>query len=234
MNPARLLVALSLCLAPAFAAYNYDYSSLLNPYNSAWWANNGTGNSISTNFYTNGSSTGGSLIFNSGTPLPAPSYNYEVKTTLTLTASGGYYVIFLRATAGSMLTPGNNGAFYAVELANPTFINGVCSGTLTFYKQTGANQLTTLASTTVACHNGMGGLQRQQWHCCLHRQPLHQLVLRQQPDCQRTTRRGRDCLTDGERHLGHSHRPSGHRGSQPHHLANGGNVHFSDARGHAN
>jgi len=135
MKISRVLLAALACLAPVFASYTYDYSSLLNPFNSNWWANNGGTNSISTNFYTNTSSTGGSLIFNSGTPLPSPSNNYEVKTTLTLAASGGTYVTYIRATANGMLAKGNQGTFYAVEIANPTFTNGVCTATFQIYKQ---------------------------------------------------------------------------------------------------
>jgi hypothetical protein len=79
-----------------------------------------------------------------------------VKTTLTLVASGGYYITYLRATSGSLLATGNAGTFYAVEVANPTFSNGVCTATMNVYKQTGLNNLTgPFASTPISCHTGM-------------------------------------------------------------------------------
>jgi hypothetical protein len=153
MKTVRLLFAACACLATAFGTYTYDDPNLLNPYNSSQWNANGT-NSASNNMYTSSSSTGGSLIFKAA--LPAPANNYEVKTTLTLVASGGYYITYLRATSGSLLATGNAGTFYAVEVANPTFSNGVCTATMNVYKQTGLNNLTgPFATTPISCHTGM-------------------------------------------------------------------------------
>src|SRR5262249_33479916 len=81
--------------------------------------------------------------------------NYEVRTTLALTSSGGSYITYLRADNGSILASGNTGTFYAAELANPSISGGSCWATLNIYKQTGAGTLTVLATTSVACHNGM-------------------------------------------------------------------------------
>src|SRR5712692_9811518 len=90
MNAARLLLAASAALIPAFAGYVYDFPTLLNHYSSSQWTANGTPSGASTNMYTSSDGNGGSLIFNS--TVPAPSNNYEVRTTLTLLSSGGYYI----------------------------------------------------------------------------------------------------------------------------------------------
>jgi hypothetical protein len=153
MKTARLLALASACLAPAFAGYTYDFPNQLNPYDSYQWAANGFGNNISTNMYTSSDSVGGALI--SSRSFPAPSSSYEVRGTLALGSSGGNYVFYLRATSNSLLANGNAGTFYAVQIANPTFSGGSCAATLNIYKNTGANTLTTLTSTTVYCYNGM-------------------------------------------------------------------------------
>ncbi len=150
MTAARLVLLASLCLAPGFAAYTYDYASLLNPYNGGNWSATGT-NSVSTNFYTSSASNGGSLLFGPG--LPSPSNSYEVRTTLTLTASGGHYITYLRASSGSLLGTGV-GTFYAVEVANPTFSGGSCSATLNIYKRTGSAS-NPVSSGGISCSNGM-------------------------------------------------------------------------------
>ncbi|HYL35376.1 MAG TPA: hypothetical protein VEV17_05650, partial [Bryobacteraceae bacterium] len=152
MKTARALLAASACLAPAFAGYTYDYANLLNPYNSSQWSATGS-NNASSNMYTSSASNGGSLIFTSS--LPAPSNSYEVRTTLTLTSSGGNYLTYLRASYGSLLASGNNGTFYAIEIANPTISGSSCTATLNIFKQTGANTLINPYSGPINCHNGM-------------------------------------------------------------------------------
>ncbi len=86
--------------------------------------------------------------------MPAPANQYEVKTILTLAASGGTYVHYLRATANAMSGPAAQGTYYAVELQDPTFTGNTCSATLVLYKCAGGT-LTQLSSKTVACKNGM-------------------------------------------------------------------------------
>ena len=131
MKTARWLLALAVCLAPAFATYSYDYPILLNPYVSTQWTSNGT-NSVSTNMYTSSATNGGSLIF---TPtLPSPSTCYDVSYTMALNASGGNYITYLRATSNAQYASTSTGTFYAVEIANPNTSLGYYSATLNFIK----------------------------------------------------------------------------------------------------
>jgi len=150
----HLLLTLAACAAPAFAStYTYDYANLLNPYNSSQWAFNGTGSGATGMFTSSNTSTGAALIFVGGT-LPSPSNGYEVRTTLTLTSSGGNYISYLHATTNSTLSSGNPGSFYAIEISNPTFSGSSCSATLNIYKQV-SGSLQNPYSATVPCHNGM-------------------------------------------------------------------------------
>ena len=150
MKTPRLLFALWACLVPAFAAYTYDYASLLNPYTSSKWTSNGT-NSVSTNMYTSSASNGGSLIFNQA--LPAPANSYEVRYTLALNASGGNYITYLRATSNAQLATTSTGTFYAVEMTNPTLSQGNYSATLNIIKCVNGS-VSTVHTNTVYPHNG--------------------------------------------------------------------------------
>jgi hypothetical protein len=66
--------------------------------------------------YTSSDAAGGSLIYTGS----FPNDTYEVRTTLTLTSSGGNYITYVRGDQSSMLADGNGSTFYAVEIANPT------------------------------------------------------------------------------------------------------------------
>jgi hypothetical protein len=147
----RLFVALAACAVPAFAGYTYDYANLLNPYNSSQWAFNGTG-SASTGMFTSSNTTTGAAIIFTGGSLPSPSNGYEVRTTLTLTSSGGNYFTYLHATNPSGL---GSGAFYDIEIANPTFSGSSCSATLNIFKQSGPGSISNVYSAGIPCHNGM-------------------------------------------------------------------------------
>ncbi|MCW5980452.1 MAG: hypothetical protein KIT09_20385, partial [Bryobacteraceae bacterium] len=67
---------------------------------------------------------GGSLIHKDA--VPDQANEYEVKTTLRLKNSGGYYVQYLGATPDARLGPTSAGTFVAVEM-NPTISGGACS-----------------------------------------------------------------------------------------------------------
>jgi hypothetical protein len=116
MRTIRFLILTGCALVPAFAQYVYDYPALLNPYNSSQWTSTGTF-SASNNMFT--SSSSGNLFFIP--TLPSPTSDYEVKTTLTLTASGGDYVTYLRASGTSSVM---------VTLGNPTFSGSSCTSFL--------------------------------------------------------------------------------------------------------
>lgn len=74
--------------------------------------------------------------------------------TLALNNSGGTYITYLRATSDALSGPALAGTFYALEVQNPTFSNGVCTATLALYRQQGGTN-TQIFAYTIACHNGM-------------------------------------------------------------------------------
>jgi len=97
--------------------------------------------------------TGGSYIWNQ---LPS-SWNseYEVKTTLSLNASGGTFQHYLRAQSNSV--SGQGGDAIIIELENPTFTNGPsgpCTATLAALQTIGGST-NRFWSTTVSCSQTM-------------------------------------------------------------------------------
>jgi len=138
--------------APFFyGAYSYYYSDNLTSIDTTKWYQNGAVTATSGGL-TATTLNGGSLI--SKVAVPDGSNEYEVKTTLTLTASGGTYVHYLRATNDAMTGPATQGTFYSVELQNPTFSGPACSATLAAYKRE-SGVVTLLGSAVVGCRNGM-------------------------------------------------------------------------------
>ena len=151
MKITRFLLAVAASAVPAFATYTYDYANLLGNYNSSQWTMNGSG-TVTQSYLTSATGAGMSLIF--GPSLPSPSNGYEVRTTLQLSTSGGEYITYLHASSGSLLTSGNGGTFYAIEVANPTFSGSSCTATLNIYKQV-SGSLSNPYSAPISCHNGM-------------------------------------------------------------------------------
>jgi hypothetical protein len=135
----------------ASAAYVYYFSDTLTTINTTNWSQNGSVSATSGGL-TATTSNGGSLI--SKLAVPDGSSQYEVKMTLTLAASGGTYVSYLRGSTNAMSGPGAQGTYYSVELQNPTFSGGNCSATLAVNKRA-SNAVTVLSSTVVACQSGM-------------------------------------------------------------------------------
>ena len=106
--------------------------------------------SINTNWQANGSVTGSSGLYGTGSVIskltpPAPANAYEVKLTLNLATSAGSYQSFLRADSLSV-TMGSGNA-YITEL-------NCSSGSLTISKMANGS-LYSLASTTAPCHTLM-------------------------------------------------------------------------------
>ncbi|HUS08289.1 MAG TPA: RHS repeat-associated core domain-containing protein [Bryobacteraceae bacterium] len=137
--------------APAlFGSYVYYYSDVFSGVDATKWTQNGTVTASAAGL-TGGSTNGGSLI--SSVPVPTGAY-YEVKSTLTLAASGGTYVQYFHASADALSGPAASGTFYATEIQNPTFANNTCSATLALYQRL-SGAVTLIASTTVPCRSGM-------------------------------------------------------------------------------
>ena len=132
----RILVSTILAAGALFGAYQYYYSDTLTTINTANWSQNGSVTATAGGL-TATTANGGSLI--SKVSVPDGTSQYEVKTTLTLTTSGGTYITYLRASADAMSGPTPRGTYYSVELQNPTFSGNNCIATLVVNKrQTGA------------------------------------------------------------------------------------------------
>jgi RHS repeat-associated protein len=147
-------IAYVICLAAlaaplACAAYQPYYSDALTSVNTANWYQNGTITTSSGGFTSTGA---GSLI--SKVAVPDGTSEYQVKMTLKLTASGGYYLAYLHGSSNAMAAGAPTGTYYAVQLAQPAFSGGACSGTLQIYSLDG-NGVTILSSASIPCHDGM-------------------------------------------------------------------------------
>ncbi|HVN78122.1 MAG TPA: hypothetical protein VMW38_03935, partial [Terriglobia bacterium] len=134
------------------AAYQYYFTEpqSQSPFSLTNWWINGSVSTGPTGFSA-ASANGGSLISklaNGGTT------QYEVKTILTLTVSGGTYIHYLRASQDAMSGPAATGTFYSIELKNVTINGSSGSGTLEMRKRENG-VFTVLTSTTVPCHNNM-------------------------------------------------------------------------------
>ena len=128
MKKLALLVA-----APAlFAVYQYYYSDPLTSIDGSRWWQNGSLTTDSSGLSAP-TTNGGSLI--SKVAVPDGTSQYEVAATLRLTATGGAYSLYLRATQDALSGPAASGSYYVVELQNPTFTDGICSATLAVYKR---------------------------------------------------------------------------------------------------
>src|SRR5579872_2485000 len=145
----RAFAAALLIAAPAlFGQYTYYYTDQLTSYNPSDWTLNGV-TGFGPGGMTTQSSYGGSAIY-----VPYASSYSEVKTTLTLTHSGGSYITYLLASSNALSGPLASGTAYAFEVQNPTFSGSSCSATLAGYKII-SGSVTALASTTIPCSNGM-------------------------------------------------------------------------------
>jgi hypothetical protein len=71
-----------------------------------------------------------------------------------LATSGGTYITYLRASSNALAASGNTGTWYAIEIINPTFSGSSCTATLTYLKSI-SGTVSTIATTTVPCSNGM-------------------------------------------------------------------------------
>jgi hypothetical protein len=173
MKLALRVLTLLLAPAPLCAAYNYWFTTQF-----AWVFNNSGSTSQAwqvvsefpphsvTNWQLNGSHPSGHFGFNPNTtpgtslilntPTPDNSSSYEIRSHLRLPASGGSYVLYLRATPNARLNPNGapTGQFFAFEIKDPTYANGACQATLNTWRALN-NTLTQVATTTIPCYDGM-------------------------------------------------------------------------------
>ena len=148
-----LLLFLSAALAPAgYVDYYTDSFHSFPPILPAEWTSNGA---ISAGSFglTATSPQGGSLI-SKRTAAPGNANYYEVNTLVSLQASGGTYIQYLRATPDAMSGPAAQGTYYSVELQNPIFNGSACTARLALTRRSGG-QITELNSAVIACSSAM-------------------------------------------------------------------------------
>jgi hypothetical protein len=132
------------------SGYQYYYTDVLASINPANWIQNG-GLTAGSGGLTSSDPSGGSLI--SRIPAPDGSSDYEIRSTLSITQSGGVFVHYASASPDARTGPAASGTFYSVEVA-PALNGGNCSATLTVNQRV-AGVITTLGSSIVGCRNGM-------------------------------------------------------------------------------
>jgi hypothetical protein len=147
----RLAIFAAACSA-LLGTYTYYFTDTLTSINTSNWTQNGTLTAGSGGLTSSNITTGGSLI--SKVSVPDGTSDYEVRTTLTLTASGGNYITYLRASSNALLGPAPAGTAYGFVVQNPTFSGSACTATLVMYKMISAS-VTSLGSTMIPCSNGM-------------------------------------------------------------------------------
>jgi hypothetical protein len=149
----RLVFAVLLAAAgsPGFGAYTYYHTDNLTSINTANWWQNGT-LTAGANGLTSADSNGGSLI--SKVAVPDGTSDYEVRSVLRLTQSGGSYITYFRASSDARHGPANSGSYYAFEIHNPTISGPVCNASAFMYQRVN-NSLALMAAVPVACRNGM-------------------------------------------------------------------------------
>lgn len=148
MRFARLLVLPALTATVLYGAYQYYLFDPLTSINTSNWQQNGTVTATASGL-TATTANGGSLI--SKLAVPDGTSDYEVLSDLNLTASGGTYVQYVRASQDALSGPAAQGSYWAVELQNPSSPNpGQCTATLAVYKRE-AGVVTLMGTSSVTC-----------------------------------------------------------------------------------
>ena len=126
--------------------YTYYSSDTFSSINTSNWTVNG---SVSGGWAGLTSTSNGSLI--STVPVQGPSTAfYEVRTILNLTASGGTYINYLRATPDANFLTATGSAF-ALVLNNVTVSGSSCTATFSEYSMVNG-AATLLSSMPVVCN----------------------------------------------------------------------------------
>lgn len=94
---------------------------------------------------------GGAVL--SSVAVPDGTADYEVRATLTIAQNGGSFIVYLRATTGSLLQGGNPGTYFAVDLSSPNCSGTNCSALLYLF-QSVAGSISYWGGSAVPCHNG--------------------------------------------------------------------------------
>jgi RHS repeat-associated protein len=134
--------------APTYQYYVTDAFSTLDP--SKW---NVTGNLIPTHAgLTAPDPNGGAAM--SKALIPDSSSESEVRASVALTSSGGYYTIYLQASPDARTGGTGSGSYVAVEMQNPTISGTSCTANFVVL-QSRAAIVSLLSSFPHSCRNGM-------------------------------------------------------------------------------
>ena len=137
---------------PLAAAYTYfsigDFQAGIP---TVTWQSNGTISGTAPDGLASTTANGGSAIYKLA--IPDGTAEYELKATLKITASGGTFALYLRASNDALTGPATQGSYYAMEMT-PAVTSGGCTMTANHYKRAGGT-VTLLASHSFACANGM-------------------------------------------------------------------------------
>src|SRR5262245_10410764 len=147
----RLLTSILFAL-PLAAAYSYfvtaDFTTGIP---SSGWTSNGTLTGSTPNGLVSTASNGGSVIYG-GSGLTYAD-QYEMKATLKITASGGTFVLYTRATSNALTSLTPTGTMYAMEMT-PTLSGGGCTMAVNHYRIV-SGSATLIAAHSLACADGM-------------------------------------------------------------------------------
>ena len=129
----RLLRLLLLAPLPLLAVYTYFFNDTFSgTLSTANWDVNGTVNGGTDGLYS-AAANGGSVVYKIGIPA-----EYEAKMTLKISASGGTYILYLRASNDGLSNSSSpQGSYYAMEMT-PTLTSGGCTMAANHYKRSGA------------------------------------------------------------------------------------------------
>ncbi|MBL8237300.1 MAG: hypothetical protein JNM66_07775 [Bryobacterales bacterium] len=145
----------TLCAVLPLAANTYFVSdAFTGGIPAANWLSNGTVSGTSADGLWSAAANGGSVIYKNAINDPAGAdLLYEFTTKLKITASGGTFVMYSRATPDALTGAAPQGTFYAAEFS-PTLTAGGCTMTANYYKRVGMT-VYLLAAQTLACKDGM-------------------------------------------------------------------------------
>lgn len=145
----------TLCAALPLAANTYFVSdAFTGGIPAANWLSNGTVSGTSADGLWSAAANGGSVIYKNAINDPAGAdLLYEFTAKLKITASGGTFVMYSRATPDALTGAAPQGTFYAAEFS-PVLTTGGCTMTANYYKRVGMT-VYLLAAQTLACKDGM-------------------------------------------------------------------------------
>ena len=140
-----------LAALPLSAAYVYFFSdNFASGISSTNWYTNGTISGGASGL-TSAATDGGSVIYKPG--IPDGSSEYEVKANVTFGGTGGGMIFYGRASNDALHATTSSGSYYAFEIA-PTVTGSTCTLMLTVSKRV-SGVTSQLAQGPIACKTSM-------------------------------------------------------------------------------